>query len=297
MGNKIRKRCPLCFGSGYKVVYPSTYNPKIHLNAAIFSARRLPDKIHGTIIKCNKCGLVRTREVVNPSTLNSLYSRSVFTYQNLTDNLRLSYGQVIKDASRFTKKNDFLEIGCGNGFILAEAQKIGFKRVFGVEPSRDAVNRAKPGIKSRIKVDILKRNLFKENSFDLIAAFQVFDHIPDPNKFLKICRSLLKPGGLLVLMNHDVNALSAKLLGEKSPIFDIEHTFLYSQQTISKMIDLNGLQKVKVYGPKSIFSIHYFIRMLPLPETVKRLVEKSSLQIFDKNIKFNPGNLAIYAKK
>ena len=214
MGNKLRQACPLCSGRQHKVIFRSTFNIKQHLTTKIFSARRSPDQIHGTIIKCANCGLIRTLEIISPMKLKRLYQKSNFTYKNLTKNLKSSYSAILRDACKVAKKGSFLEIGCGNGFLLEEAKKIGFKEIIGLEPSLDAFRHAKCKIKPVIKVDILRPKLFDRNTFDLIAAFQVFDHIPDPNRFLHICRSFLKPGGIIVLMNHDVDSLSAKLLGE-----------------------------------------------------------------------------------
>ncbi len=295
--NKIRQICPLCTNKQYRVIFRSTFNINKHLTTKIFSARRFPDLIHGTIVKCTNCGLVRTLEVINPMKLKILYQKSAFTYQNLTNNLKTTYGRILKDASKYTKKGSLLEIGCGNGFLLEEAIKIGFNKVAGVEPSLDAFHQANYVIKSAIKVDILRQKQFHQNSFDLIAAFQVFDHIANPNKFLSICHSLLKPEGILVLMNHDVASLSAKILGEKSPIYDIEHPFLYSQNTIRRTLENNNYKVMKIYSPTAIFNLKYCLRLLPLPASIKKMLELSKSWLLNINFKIKPGNIAVYAQK
>lgn len=297
MRDKLRRICPLCSSKEYGILFGSTFSSKNHLNAKVFSARRQPDRIHGTIVKCVKCGLVRTLETIDPDKLKSLYQKSSFTYQNLVNNLQRSYGRILQDASSHSVKGTFLEIGCGNGFMLGEAKKIGFKKVIGIEPSIEAVKQSTSEIKNSIIVNILKAGIVRRNSVDLITAFQVFDHIPNPNTFLKICHSILKPNGVLLLMNHDVEALSARLLGEKSPIFDIEHTYLYNQKTIAGMVEKNGFSIIRVHGPKSVFSLRYLLRLLPVPETIKKTIEKLTTKVLDNNIQFNPGNLAIYARK
>lgn len=294
----LRNKCPVCSGSGHQVIYPSTVNFGKDLNIKIFSARRLPDRIHGTIIKCNRCGLVRTYEVIDDGKLSKLYANSSFTYKNLTDNLRISYGRILREAQKYlARKKNFLEIGCGNGFMLEEAKKIGFERVRGIEPSRDAIARAGKFVRSFIRQDVLRTGVFPKNSFDLIAAFQVFDHIPDPNLFLETCLTLLRPNGILVLMNHDVESLSAKVLGERSPIIDIEHTYLYSQKTIGSILKKNGFKVRKIYSPPAVFSIRYFLRLLPLPKIIKKVIENSKFKLFDLNINIEPGNLCAIAAK
>ena len=65
--------CPICNTRyQYSVIYKKNFNLS-DFNQKVFSARRLPDKIHYQIVKCKKCGLVRSNPVVNTSMLNQLY--------------------------------------------------------------------------------------------------------------------------------------------------------------------------------------------------------------------------------
>ena len=58
--------------------------------------------------------------------------------------------------------------------------------------------------------------MFQPESFDLICAFQVFDHVPAPAELLAECHRILRPGGLVLALNHDVESLSARLLGSSA---------------------------------------------------------------------------------
>ena len=51
-------------------------------------------------------------------------------------------------------KIKFLEIGCGNGFMLEEAKLIGFKSVVGVEPSKIAYDKSDTNTKEKIITQI-----------------------------------------------------------------------------------------------------------------------------------------------
>ncbi|OGE77638.1 hypothetical protein A3J19_04985 [Candidatus Daviesbacteria bacterium RIFCSPLOWO2_02_FULL_41_8] len=296
--DSLREKCPICPSFGYKVIYPSSVNFGKDLNGRTFSARRFPDRVHGTIVKCNKCGLVRTLEIIDSHQLSALYHNSQFTYNSLIDNLRFSYAKIVQEALRYSKrKNNFLDIGCGNGFMLEEAQKIGFKKVYGIEPSWNAISKAGKSVKSNIKHDILRPGIFNKNSFDVITVFQVFDHIPDPNHFLKICLTLLRPKGVLVLMNHDVESIFARVLGEKSPIIDIEHTYFYSQKTIAKILRKNGYRLLKAYSPSAKISIRYLMRLLPLPNNIKRSIQNSNIKPLDINLTIKLGNICAISTK
>ncbi|HZZ71929.1 MAG TPA: class I SAM-dependent methyltransferase, partial [Pirellulales bacterium] len=159
---------------------------------------------------------------------------------------------------------------CGNGFVLEEAKRRGFKLVRGVEPSTAAVAAAAPTIRPALVCDIMRPGLFAPATFDAVCMFQVFDHLPDPAGVLRECFRVLRPGGLLLCLNHNVASWSAKLLKEKSPIVDIEHTYLYSPETMRKIVEQAGFQARKCAGVWNRYSLHYVTRLVPLPGMLKR---------------------------
>lgn len=191
-----------------------------------------------------------------------------------------------------------LEIGCGNGFFLEQASGQDYE-VYGIEPGKQSVEKARSDIKKQIKVDIFRTGLFKLNFFDVICCFQTFDHIPNPNEILAECHKILKKGGLMLFFNHDVAAWQNKLMGEKSPIIDIEHTYLFDKKTMRKIFEKHHFKVLEV---KSAFNIHhlsYWIHLFPIPNFMKipliQLLDKIGLGKF--KIKLNPGNLVIFAQK
>ena len=50
------------------------------------------------------------------------------------------------------------------------------------------------------------------------------------------------PGGVVLSLNHNVEAFSARLLKERSPIIDIEHTHLYSPSTQRMLFEEAGFE-------------------------------------------------------
>jgi SAM-dependent methyltransferase len=293
-----RVACPICLSEkNFNVLYEKNFEMS-DLNASIFSARRLPDRVHYRLVKCNECGLVRSNPIADTQYLGSLYEKSLLTYDEEINNLAETYlAGVLPVLKGLPKSSRILEIGCGNGFILERIYHLGYKNVYGVEPSRDAVNKAGSKIQKNIKISMLKPGLFPRNTFDFIFFFQTFDHVPNPNQFLKECFRLLKPNGYILSINHNVDSLSSKLLKEKSPIVDIEHTFLYSFETIRKIFENNSLVVKKIFSPKNVLSIRHLLRLCPLPKQVKEEVTKSKLKILDRKITIRLGNLCLLAQK
>src|SRR5258708_5599084 len=129
-------------------------------------------------------------------------------------------------------KISLLDIGCGNGFFLEKAKTMGIGHISGIEPGKKVVMQAKPDIRKHITVDYFRKGLYKENSFDIISCFQTLDHIVDPNDFLQLVYKTLKKNGKILFVTHNTNGLSVKLFRERSPIFDIEHVFLFNNKTL-----------------------------------------------------------------
>lgn len=298
----LKTKCPLCDSTGnYKVLYKSNFK-KDDLCPDVFSARRVPDSVHYQIVRCNNDGLVRSTPVYEQNNLEFLYKRSKFTYAEQISNLTISYLKALdKVLPSLSRESKILEIGCGNGFILSALLEQGYKNVYGVEPSLDAIQKADSRVKAHIAADTLKEEMFKKESFDFIYFFQTFDHVYDPLGFLNICHGLLSPGGFILAFNHNVESFSAKLLKEKSPIIDIEHTYLYSKNTIGKIFAKADFVPLKIFSPTSVISLRYLVWLLPIPKVVKLKILNQKNTFLDVILRLNLwiklGNLCIIAKK
>jgi 2-polyprenyl-3-methyl-5-hydroxy-6-metoxy-1,4-benzoquinol methylase len=92
-----------------------------------------------------------------------------------------------------------LEIGCGYGYCSEQLAGYGFA-VTGTDISPHAIEQARREV-SEPEVEFLvwdataKREF--DDGFDLIVAFEVVEHLDDPEDALKSWRSLLRPGGWL----------------------------------------------------------------------------------------------------
>jgi SAM-dependent methyltransferase len=264
-------RCAICGTEGQATeVYPANFHPDA-LNPGVFSARRLPDRIHYRMVRCDDCGLVRSDPIADRRLLDALYVQSAFSYDDEVPSLRRTYGHYLDRArKRAPRSQSLLEIGCGNGFFLEEAHARGVADVWGVEPSEAAVAAAAPWLRPRMLCDVMRPGLFPDDRFDLVCIFQVFDHISDPADLLVECSRVLRPGGLVLALNHNVSALSARLLGERSPIIDIEHTYLYNPDTMARIFVAAGFEIVEHGAVWNHYSLYYLTRLLPLLSFLKR---------------------------
>jgi len=143
----------------------------------------------------------------------------------------------------------FLEVGAGFGTFCEEmlASKF-FTRVLAVEPTPDlAATCRKKGI------EVLDRPVeqlqFDHGTADVVAAFEVIEHLFSPRQFLDACRGLLTQGGVLVLTTPNVEGFDVKLLAEASDTFDVEHLNYFHPESISGLLTSCGFQVLEVLTP------------------------------------------------
>ena len=100
-------------------------------------------------------------------------------------------------ASKYIKETDkVLEVGCGKG---AFKQFLQTEDYLGLEFSKNAKKLAKKqGIKIKNKSieEFSKKNL---NKFDVVASFQVLEHVSNPKSFIEAKLNTLKKSGKLII--------------------------------------------------------------------------------------------------
>jgi SAM-dependent methyltransferase len=302
MMNELQPRhCTICGPEAPKhVVYEATCRPE-DLNAEIFSARRSPDRKHFRLVSCDRCSLIYSDPACDPSKLNQLYEASTVDYVSQEEQIYNSYAPLLDRAlPRVRNRGTFLEVGGGRGFMLKYGVQNGFARQLEVEPSADAEKRFEaPGPDARFVRGLLGPNTVQPGSVSMVCFFQMLDHVPDPLAFTKLIWDTLEPGGVVVSATHNTRALSARILGERSPIFDIEHTYLFNLDNGRKLFEKAGFEKVETFSFANRYALRYWWHMAPLPKGLKKtaLPVWEKLGLADVKIPLYAGNMALIAQK
>jgi len=284
------------------------YSDTLCENAATserFSARRTPDRVHYRMVRCRTCGLLRSNPILSDDELARLYRDSALTYEEESVYARRTYGRYLARCIEalppgvMPASARLLEIGCGNGFFLEQARTCGFLDVTGVEPGREAVEMASPSVRGQIVNDIFRDGLFPREHFDVICAFQVFDHLAHPNEVLRTCLESLRPRGVALFINHDVGAWTNRLLGARSPAIDIEHIYLFDMRTMTRIFEKNGFEVLDVFPVENTYPLHYWMKMAPLPASWKKRVIPALKHSGVGRMEFSwkAGNLGLLARK
>jgi SAM-dependent methyltransferase len=151
----------------------------------------------------------------------------------------------------------FLEIGCGTGDLLVQAQSRSLE-VHGVEfstISTAAANR-------RLGAELVQPGTIETASlptgyFDVIAACDVIEHTRNPKSFLERAHALLRPGGLIFLVTPSLDSWSRKLLGKRWMDYKVEHLFYFGRASLRRLLADAGFERPVFEGNRKVLTLDY----------------------------------------
>jgi hypothetical protein len=125
------------------------------------------------------------------------------------------------------------------------------------------------------------------------------EHVHDPLITASDARKLLKPGGIFVTVTHDYRNIINKILGEKSPIIDIEHMQIFSNKSIKKTFEIAEYKKIMTKTFSNTYDLAYWIKLTPIPNKIKNILIKfiNVSGIGKLKLKLNVGNTICWGSK
>jgi len=267
----LRERgCPVCGSEDRSnVVHRASFDEE-QLDDFAFASRKLPELMHLNLVRCPTCALVYASPAFTPEFLALAYERAAYDSGEEANYAARSYATLLPAIVRsLPKVQSALEIGAGNGAFLSELKRAGFQSVCGVEPSSAASGTAKPEVRDLIRQGVFCADDFPPASFDLLACFQTMEHLENPREICTSALTLLRPGGAICLVVHDYDSWVTRLLGRKSPIFDVEHQQLFSKSSIRYLLKSCGFERIEVRTIRNQYPLSYWFRLAPLSKSLK----------------------------
>lgn len=154
------------------------------------------------------------------------------------------------------KLSSVLEVGCGTGAVLAEIARHGIgDRHVGIDMA-DPAEHIDPGAKGlELHVYDGNRLPFADQSFDLVIASHVVEHVPDPRGFLTELSRVSK--GLLYLeVPCEMNVRSNSRAIQQS--LGIGHINGYTPEYFMVLLQTAGLNVVDLRVFDHSFGVHKF---------------------------------------
>jgi SAM-dependent methyltransferase len=267
------RSCPICGArDGGRLFADANVEPEA-LGRFAFASRKLPEYMHWRLVACDRCDLVYADPAPTSGDLSALYRDAAFDSGPEARLASRTYARFLpRIVGRLPDREAAADIGTGDGAFLHELLASGFARVTGIEPSTDPIEAAAESVRPLIVHDVFRPDTFELGSLSLVTCFQTIEHLSDPLTFCRDAWNALKPGGALFLIGHNRRALSAKLMGFKSPIYDVEHLQLFSPASLRCLLKSAGFTSVEVRPVLNRYPLHYWARLFPAPAGLKSRV-------------------------
>jgi SAM-dependent methyltransferase len=270
----LPRPCPVC-GPGVpaELLAEARLDPS-RLDGYAYASRKSPELMHHRLWRCQGCGALYANPAPPPAQLARDYDQALFDSAVEASFAARTYaGQVARLEG--LPRQGALDIGTGDGAFLKELLAAGFTKVRGIEPSRAPIQAASKDVQRLIRRGMFKPGQGEPSSLSLVTCFQTLEHVADPLAVLKGARRLLRPGGAFAAVCHDHTAPLNRLLGRRSPIYDLEHLQLFSGPSLAKLMERAGFSRVRVVRISNRYPLSYWFRLSPLPGGLKAALQSA----------------------
>lgn len=221
---------------------------------------------HIAIYGCKACGAEYAHPQPSDETLASIYSRDYFIGSederaaNRVTELKGATAKLYLDAiARRTRPVGprLLDVGCGSGDFLIEAQTRGFD-VEGLEYSEHSTDVANARLSYKaVQTGSLETIRLPASSYHVITAFDVLEHVRNPAYALECLHSAMTPGGVLVIVTPSLDSWSRRLLGRYWMEYKTEHLTYFGRKSLSRLLERIGFTAIEFISNYKILSLDY----------------------------------------
>jgi len=220
-----------------------------------------PDRLFGIaagtfrLYRCASCGCIFQSPFPDPDTLASWYPRPYWWTESRGSGLagflgRLERGYrqfVVMDHVRLLERyasgagRTLLDVGCSSGTFLHLARRRGFIP-HGIDVSPRAVEVARKQYDLPVRQGDVASDAWEGRTFDFVTMFHVLEHLPDPCAALTRAKTMLKPGGSLILQVPNVSSCQARIFGARWFGLDVpRHLINFTPQGLRHLLGRAGL--------------------------------------------------------
>lgn len=276
------------------------------------------------IIRCRNCGLVYVNPRPAKSEILMLASKKGEEVQTSELTLNYDYSRERKDEyiAKLLKiekysglRGKLLDIGCSSGAFLCTARELGWI-VKGLEIAHPSARYAKEVRGLDVFAGELTTAGYPDEYFDAITMWEVLEHLPDPQAYIREINRILKRRGVFALSVPNFNSITRRLIKEKWWIMGPEeHLYYFTPASLRKVLGEAGFEIIKLHSQD--FDPFYLVANLKANSTIdydetllnkkKSLKEKTRESAFWKSVKnicnigldlLNLGNkMFVYARK
>lgn len=293
--------CNLCGSDAYKILFNSTLSEDDfkHTPEQYSISRRSPGC--GQIVRCRQCKLVYVNPREKPGDMRHAYAMvKDEKYLDEEEARRATFLRGLRLIEKYCpQKGILLDVGCFTGLFLELAKRHGWATL-GIEPSQWAAAYAREKLNLEVLEGVFEDFQFADDSFDVIALWDVIEHLPDPKSTLLGLRRKIRGKGILFLNTFNYDSIFRKIFGKRYWFIERMHIFYFTPQTIRLMLEACNYKVLRIIPHFKTLSLGYYLeRLRQINRPLAAITEPASslLRLSQRSITAYVGQMTVIATK
>jgi SAM-dependent methyltransferase len=235
--------CGVCGSTAHDVVLEAQYDHEKDLDLIQKFRASGDELLIDRLVRCRDCGMQYISPRLRGDLIFSSYAEGEDpVYVSQMAARERTFAASLQQIERVAgKPGRLLDIGTAAGGFLAAAVKRGWDAE-GCEPNRWLAAWGARHYGVHIRPGGLFDQHYESESFDVITLWDVIEHTTNPAETIAYCRTLLKPGGILVVNYPDIGSWIARALGRKWLFLTSVHLHYFDRRTIARLLESAGFR-------------------------------------------------------
>lgn len=209
-------RCPVCGGAG------TPYYRALSYQMANFEHPHLPAKLW---MKCGNCGNLHTlqypeellTQAAHPQTVQPDPAKALTATRRENGAILSIWSTILNKLSNYTTGKDLLEVGIGEGCLLAVALEMGYR-----PDAVEIVRQSAQEVADILGIPIWNGDFLDyhpDKKYSVIVMGDVIEHVMAPEQALRNAYDLLADDGVLWLSTPNFEGSFTRLMKFKDPMW------------------------------------------------------------------------------
>jgi len=200
-------------------------------------------------VVCKQCGLVTVHSRLDHAAKceEAGSMRNLHRASHCNEELHIAHDRMLPRAQRcmnllkshLAPEMDVLEVGCGDGALLASLRDFGVN-ANGLEPDPEGARFVRNQFDLPVLCSTLEQADFGGQQFDSVVAAHVLEHVDNPVEFLIAAHRLLRPEGIVFL---EVPNILRPKVGPRR-LFSLAHKYHFSPRSLCRTLHTAGFTPI-----------------------------------------------------
>lgn len=218
------------------------------------------------IVKCCKCDLIYCSPREQLESMLDVYENDYWhefqvkvgerKIEERHEEFEIISNERIENIQKFKSFGKFLDVGCSLGYLVNAAKVKGFD-AYGIDLNQKDIEFGKNKYSINLQKSLIKD--YQNSDFDIIASFNVIEHVSCPDKMLLEMKKRIKKDGMIVIGTHDVDCKNH--FNEKENwkhIIPNEHMYFFSVKSLNNLAQAARLKLIHIDKPIENGFVGYF---------------------------------------